>query len=108
MLAWYDSRQRRLIIERCWLIYDLITLHINEEYDFQNQKLDVKAYSYNLLDKNKNSLIRADSLPHHGVDYRRRKLTHFPHHLHDERGRICSFSGQIEDFVKISAASLGE
>jgi hypothetical protein len=138
----YDSYQRRLIIDRCWLIYDLITetfavphqfhiqfpslvelaltsgylqvlveigrkghlLHNHEEYDFRNYELVIKVYSYSLLDKSKHSIIRADRLPHHRVDYRRRKLTHFPHHLHDERGKICSFSGQIEDFVKRVAA----
>jgi len=144
VLELYDSYQRSLIIDRCWLIYDLITetfavprpfhiefpslvefalisgylqvlveirrkgltLHIHEEYDFRNYELVLSVYSYTLLDKNKHSIIRADPLPHHRVDYRRRKLTHFPHHLHDERGRICSFSGRIEDCVKRSAAVL--
>jgi len=26
-------------------------------------------------------------------------VTSFPHHLHDENGRICSFSGALEDFI---------
>lgn len=141
----YDSYQQRLIIDRCWLIYDSLTetfavphkfhiefpsllelalisgylqvlvtinrkehlLHIHEEYDLRDYELVVKVYSYNLLDRSKHNIIRADPLPHHRVDYRRRKLTHFPHHLHDERGRICSFSGQIEDFVKRVGALLG-
>lgn len=140
----YDSYQQRLIIDRCWLIYDLVTetfnvpqqfhiefpsvvelvlitgylrvfieisrkghlLHIHEEYDFRNQELMIKVYSYILLDKSKHTIIRADPLPHHRVDYRRRKLTHFPHHLRDERGRICSFGGRLEDFVKRSATVL--
>ncbi|MBL7073664.1 hypothetical protein ISS37_00295 [candidate division KSB1 bacterium] len=140
----YDSYQRRLIIDRCWLIYDLITetfavphqfhidfplmvevalisgylqvlveisrkghlLHIHEEYDFRNHELVIRVYSYNLLHKSKHNIIRADPLPHYRVDYRRRKLAHFPHHLHEEKGRICSFSGQIEDFVKRVAAVL--
>jgi hypothetical protein len=144
-LVLYDSYQRKLIIDRCWLIYDLLTetftvphqfhiefsslvelalisgylqvlveigrkghlLHVHEEYDFRNQELLIKAYSYIFLDKSKHSIIRADPLPHHRFDYKRRKLTHFPHHLHDERGRICSFSGRIEDFVKRSATVLG-
>ena len=139
----YNSYQRRLIIDRCWRIYDLVTeifavpdefhvefpslvelalisgylrvpveisreghwLHIHEEYDFRNYDLII-SYSYNFLDKSKHSIIRADPLPHHRVDYRGRKLTHFPHHLHDERGRICSFSGRIEDFVKRLATVL--
>jgi hypothetical protein len=134
----HDSHQRKLIINRCWLIYDLITkkfrplnefhiefpsraelalisgylqvlveitrrghfLRIHEEYDFIEHMLVVKVYSYNLLDKSKNSIIRADSLPHHLVDYKGHNLSHFPDHLHDEKGRICSFSGKIEDFVK--------
>ena len=104
----HDSHQRRLIINRCWLIYDLITkkfrplhefhiefpslaelalisgylqvlveitrrghfLHIHEEYDFIEHILVVKGYSYNLLDKSKHSIIRADCLPHHQVDYK--------------------------------------
>ena len=136
----YDAYQRRQIIDRCWLIYDLISeafevpqrfhpeilsvvelaltsgylqlcveisrkghlLYIHEEYDFRDYEFVVKVYSYNLLDKSKDNIIRADPLPHHQVDYKRRKLAHFPHHLHAERGRICSFSGWIEDFVKRS------
>ena len=137
----YNSHQRRLVAERCWLIYDLISetfrvpdefhiefpslvelalisgyfqvlvevdrkghfLHIHEEYDFKDRELIVKIYSYNFLDRSKHSIIRADSLPHYQVDYKGRKLKHFPHHLHDERGRICSFSGRIEDFIKRSS-----
>ena len=140
----YDAYQQRLIIDRCWLIYNLISetfdvphrfhlefpsmvelaftsgylqlcveisrkghlLHIHEEYDFRDYEFIIRVYSYNLLDRSKDNIIRADSLPHHQVDYRRRKLTHFPHHLHDDRGRICSFSGWIEDFVKRSVAIL--
>ena len=134
----YDAHQRRLIINRCWLIYDLITkkfrplheyhiefpsltelalisgylqvlveitrrghfLSIREEYDFIEHMLVVKVYSYNLLDKSKHSIIRADSVPHHRVDYKGHNLSHFPDHLHDEKGRICSFSGKIEDFAE--------
>ena len=33
-------------------------------------------------------------------DYKNKKLINFPHHLHDEKGRICSFSGDIADFIK--------
>ena len=134
----HDSHQRKLIINRCWLIYDLITkkfrplhefhiefpslaelalisgylqvlveitrrghfLRIHEEYDLIEHMLVVKVYSYNLLDKSKHSIIRADSLPHHRVDYKGHNLSHFPDHLHDEKGRICSFSGKLQDFVK--------
>ena len=134
----HDSHQHTLIINRCWLIYDLITkkfrplyefhiefpslvefalisgylqvlveitrrghfLHFHEEYDFIEHILVVKVYSYNLLDKSKHSIIRADSLPHHRVDYKGHNLSHFPDHLHDEKGRICSYSGKLQDFVK--------
>jgi len=81
-------------------------LHIHEEYDFREHTLSVKAYSYNLLDKGKNNIIRADCLAHHQVDYKGHKLAHFPHHVHDEKGRICSFSGRIEDFLTRSFAVL--
>ena len=40
-------------------------LHIHEEYDFREHRLEVKGYSYNLLDKSKHNIIRADSLPYH-------------------------------------------
>ena len=81
-------------------------LPIHEEYGFPGYEVVVKAYSYNLSDKNKHNIIRADLLPHHRVDYKGRKLAHFPHHLHDEKGRISSFSGRIEDFVKRAAGVL--
>ena len=134
----YNSRQQGLIIERCWLIYELVSdklvplnefhirypnlvefaltsgyfkllveiggsghsIHIYEEYEFAEYKLVLKAYVYILFDKAKNSIIRADSLPHHRLDYKGHRLAHFPNHLHDEMGRICSFSGRIEDFVR--------
>ena len=38
-------------------------LHIHEEYDFREHRLEVKGYSYNFLDKSKHNIIRADSLP---------------------------------------------
>jgi len=75
-------------------------LRIHEEYDFIEHMLVVKVYSYNLLGKSNHSIIRADSLPHHRIDYKGHNLSHFTDHLHDEKGRICSFSGKIEDFVK--------
>ncbi len=75
-------------------------LHIHEEYKFRDYRLAIKTYSYNLLDRNKNSVMRADSLPYHKVDYKGKKLTNFPHHLHDNKGKLCQFSGKIEDFIK--------
>jgi hypothetical protein len=134
----YDPYQRGQIVDRCWLIYELISdtfvlpvefhtqypsvvelaltsgylklvvalggsgyrIHISEEYGFDGYKLVLKTYVYMLFDRGKNSIIRADSLPHHKFDYKGHKLSHFPNHLHDETGRVCSFSGRIDDFVK--------
>lgn len=74
-------------------------LQIEEEYDFREHELIVETYSYLLLNQALEVVIRADSLPHHQRDYRKRWLQHFPHHLHDEKGRIRSFTGRVEDFV---------
>jgi hypothetical protein len=68
-------------------------LQIVEEYDFREHELAVETYSYLLLNQALDVVIRADSLPHHQRDYRKRRLQHFPHHLHDEKGRIRSFTG---------------
>lgn len=81
-------------------------LDLREEYDFPEQELVVAHYSYVLLDPHQTPILRADPLPHHRVDYRGRRLTHFPHHLHDERGRVRSFSGRLEDFLSQAAALL--
>jgi hypothetical protein len=140
----FDSHQRRQIVDRCWLVYELISdrfvppdefhsqypslvelaltsgylklvaelrgsghrIHISEEYGFVEYKLVLKTYVYMLLDRDQNSLIRADCLPHHKIDYKGHKLSHFPNHLHDEMGRICSFSGRIHDFVKRCSTAL--
>ena len=84
------------------------SLQLQEEYDFRNHEMIVSSYSYVLLDQTGQVLIRADPLPHHRVDHRGRRLTHFPHHLHNERERIHSFSGEIEDFVKrVKVEALG-
>ena len=74
-------------------------LQIEEEYDFRERELIVETYSYLLLNQALEVIIRADSLPHHQRDYRKRRLAHFPHHLHDEKGRIQSFTGRVDDFV---------
>jgi hypothetical protein len=78
-------------------------LDIHEEYEFRDQELAVAVYSYVLLDRNQSAILRADPLPYHRVDYRRRKLPRFPHHLHNAHGRIHSFSGQLEDFLTQAA-----
>lgn len=70
-----------------------LTLSLREEYVFDRQRLAVSRYSYNLIDVTGNNVLRADNLPFHRTDYRRRLLPHPPHHLHDERDRVHSFSG---------------
>lgn len=81
-------------------------LHLHEEYGFRNYELVIMGYSYDLLDRSKQNILRADPLPHHRVDYRHHRLTYFPHHLHDEKGRVHSFTGQVEDFISRSAVLL--
>ena len=76
------------------------SLIINEEYKIENYKLTIESYSYNLIDRNQNNILRTDTVPHHQFDYKNKKLINFPHHLHDEKERICSFSGEIADFIK--------
>ena len=76
------------------------SLIINEEYKIENYELTIVNYSYNLIDSNQKNILRADTVPHHQFDYKNKKLINFPHHLHDEKGRICSFSGEIVDFIK--------
>jgi len=80
------------------------TLIIHEEYEVREHELVVAFYSYMLLAEGDRVRLRADPLPHHRVDYRGHKLAHFPHHLHDEHGRIQSFSGRLEDFLARAAA----
>jgi len=82
------------------------SLEIREEYEMREHELIVALYSYVLVAEGSRVLLRADPLPHHRVDYRGHRLTHFPHHLHDERGRIRSFSGRLEDFLVQAAALL--
>jgi hypothetical protein len=74
-------------------------LSIREHYDFLQNRLHINYYSYALIEMGDRVIIRADSAPHHERDYHRKLLTNFPHHLHDENGRICSFSGELKDFI---------
>ena len=83
------------------------SLHIQEEYAFKDQTFTVETYSYVLLEPGQHVIVRADPLPHHSVDYKNHPLAHYPHHLHDENGRIHSFTGRIEDFMRIVASHLG-
>ena len=76
-----------------------LTLSLREEYAFGKRSLEVSRYSYNVIDSSGRNLLRADNLPFHRTDYRGRTLTHPPHHMHDERGRVLSFSGRVQDFV---------
>ena len=75
-------------------------LIIQEDYDFHFYELSIVNYSYILTDKRGQTIIWSDPAPHHKTDYRGQNLTNFPHHLHDPKGRICNFSGKIEDFLK--------
>jgi len=67
------------------------------------EQLHIDYYSYVLSEIGDRFIIRADSAPHHERDYHRKLLTNFPHHLHDENKRVCSFSGKFEDFIKLVA-----
>jgi hypothetical protein len=63
-------------------------------------ELSVVNYSYILTGNTGHTVIWSDPAPHHKTDYRGQNLPNFPHHLHDPKGRICDFSGKIEDFLK--------
>ena len=76
-----------------------LTLSLREEYAFEQYTLQVRRYSYNVIDHAGVNVLRADNLPHHRTDYRGRPLPHPPHHMHDEHGRVLSFSGQVQDFL---------
>lgn len=77
------------------------SLYIREEYEVTGHQLHVDSYSYTLTGPGGDPLFRADSLPHHRTDHRKRPLAAFPHHLHDPRGRILSFSGEVSDFIAL-------
>ena len=79
---------------------DEYRLIIQEDYDFHFYELSVVNYSYILTDSTGHAVIWSDPAPHHQTDYRGQNLANFPHHLHDSKGRICNFSGRIEDFLK--------
>jgi hypothetical protein len=65
----FEGRQRAALLECCWSIYFSLT----------------SAF--------------ADNLPFHRTDHRKRLLTHPPHHMHDQRGRVFSFSGDVHHFI---------
>src|SRR5262245_47823543 len=77
-----------------------LTLSLREEYAFDQQRLRVSRYSYNVIDHRGYNLFRADNLPFHRTDYRGRALTDPPHHMHDAQGKVHSFNGQVEEFVR--------
>jgi hypothetical protein len=83
-----------------------LTLSLREEYTFEQHVLQVRRYSYNVIDHVGANVLRADNLPHHRTDSRGRHLSHPPHHMHDERGRVLSFSGQIQDFLHAARSLL--
>lgn len=74
-------------------------LLIQGYYDVVNYELLIENYSYVLIDKDDDLIVRADSSAHHHTDYRKKQLINFPHHIHDSIGRLHSFSGEIKDFV---------
>ena len=75
------------------------TLSLREEYAVERQRLTVIRYSYNVIDSTGDNLLRADNLPYHQTDYRNKPLTHPPNHLHDQRGRVFSFNGDVHSFI---------
>ena len=77
------------------------SLYIREEYDVIGHQLHVGSYSDPLTGPGGDPLFRAEPLPHHRTDHRKRPLAAFPHHLHDPSGRILSFSGDISDFTAL-------
>jgi len=76
-----------------------MTLSLREEYAIDRQRLTVSRYNYNLIDAAGNNFRRADNLPFHRTDHRKRLLTYPPHHIHDQRGRVFSFSGDVHHFI---------
>lgn len=78
---------------------DQYTLYVREEYEVTGHHLHVASYSYTLTGPGDVPIFRADPLPHHRTDYRKRPLTAFPHHLHEREARIRSFSGDLSDFL---------
>jgi hypothetical protein len=76
-----------------------LTLSLREEYVFERQRLTINRYGYNVIDVTGNNVLRADNLPFHRTDYRGRLLQHPPHHLHDKRDRVHSFSGNFDEFI---------
>lgn len=103
----YEQTDRAVVADTLWLHILWPSLNkkflLRETYEFPKDKLHIKSYSYVLIESGDRVIIRADSAPHHERDYHRKLLTKFPHHLHDEKGRICSFNGNIEDFIKLAA-----
>jgi hypothetical protein len=80
---------------------DQHSLYIREEYEVTGHQLRVGSYSYALTGPAGTPLLRADPLPHHRTDYRKRSLTAFPHHLHEGKERIRSFSGDLSEFMAL-------
>jgi len=94
-----------LILQSTWSLLNK-RIAIRERYTFPKSQLKIESYSDALIESGDRVIIRADSAPHHERDYHRKLLARFPHHLHDENGRICSFSGDLEDFIKLTAPYL--
>lgn len=77
-------------------------LYLREEYQLTEHHLDIRSYSYILTGPAGIPRLRADPLPHHRTDYRKRPLAAFPHHLHEAEERIVSFSGDLRDFIALA------
>ncbi len=83
-----------------------LTLSLREEYAFGKQGVEISRYSYNVIDSKGNNLWRADNLPYHRADYRGRALSHPPHHMHDEWGRVRAFTGKVQEFISYAKSLL--
>ena len=97
--VWIESALISGILLISLQIAESYQIHIREEYKFFKDNLEISRYSYTLVGADNQAVFRADSLPHHSADYKGQPLTHSPHHIHDNQGRICSFTGSLQDFI---------
>ena len=96
--------ERALVSHLLHLTLPLTTqyvLYLREEYEVTGHRLQTRSYSYTLTGPGSIPLVRADSLPYHRTDFRKQPLSTFPHHLHDDKGRIQPFTGRLNDFLML-------
>ena len=74
-------------------------LYLREECEVTGHQLQTRSYSYTLTGPGSIPLVRADSLPYHRTNFRKQPLSTFPHHLHDDKGRIQPFTDRLNDFL---------